>query len=218
MHVKICGLTNLDDALVAVEAGADILGFNFYPRSPRCIAPEACARIVAEVARLATPVTTVGVFVNETPERVWAVLKECGLDLAQLHGDEPPEHLMLLWGRAYKALRGVRENDLCRFAPAGPDYPALLIDAHRPGLYGGTGETCDWDEAALAALDYPIVLAGGLTPENVGAAVRQVRPWSVDVASGVESAPGKKDAAKVRAFVREAQSLMTNHQSPSGIW
>ncbi len=205
MHVKICGLTHLDDALAAVEAGADYLGFNFYPPSPRSITPAACARILAEIAGLPTPVTTVGVFVNEEPARVAAVLDECSLDLAQLHGDEPPEHLALLWGRAYKGLRGIAESDLCRFAAVSPGYPSLLIDANRPGLYGGTGETGDWEAARRIAGDYPILLAGGLTPENVGAAVRQVQPWGVDVASGVEAALGRKDHRKIAAFVQAAR-------------
>ena len=209
MHIKICGLTNLDDALAAVDAGADYLGFNFYPRSPRHIAPETCAPIVAEIARRSADVITVGVFVNSPPEQVAAILAACGLDLAQLHGDEPPEHLALLWGRAYKGLRGLGQNDPCPYAAASPGYPSLLLDAYKPGLYGGAGEAGNWEEARKVAQDYPLFLAGGLTPGNVAQAIRQVGPWGVDVASGVEIAPGKKDAASVRAFVRAAQLPLT---------
>ncbi len=207
MHIKICGLTNLDDALAAVDAGADYLGFNFYARSPRYLTPEACARLCAELARRAAPVTTVGIFVNQTPAEVATVLDYCGLHLAQLHGDERPEHLTLLWGRAFKAVRdsAAAAEDLAALAQFSPGQPALLLDAAAPGAYGGTGQVGDWPEAARVAARYPIFLAGGLNPGNVAAAIAAVRPWGVDVASGVESAPGQKDHAKITAFVQAAR-------------
>lgn len=205
MHVKICGLTNIDDTLAAIEAGADLLGFNFYPPSPRSIAPEACARIVAAIpGRARGKVTAVGVFVDEDPARVSALLDTCGLDLAQLHGDESPDDLRQLPGRAYKGLRGIVPGALEPFAAASPGRPALLIDANRPGLYGGTGQTANWGEARAVASRFPILLAGGLTPDNVADAIAQVRPWGVDTASGVETAPGRKDHRKIAAFVQAA--------------
>lgn len=204
MPIKICGLTHLDDALAAIDAGADYLGFNFYPKSPRYISPADCTRIIAALAaRHSSLVTFVGVFVNEPPARVAAILDHCGLDLAQLHGDEPPGHLVGLWGRAYKAFRGVADGtDYSAFAHISPGFPSLLVDAHAPNAYGGTGQIADWDAARAVAAQYPIFLAGGLTPENVADAIARVNPWGVDVASGVESAPGRKDHRKMRAFAK----------------
>jgi phosphoribosylanthranilate isomerase len=209
MHVKICGLTNVDDALAAIDAGADYLGFNFYPKSPRCISMDSCARIAAQlVMHHASGVTLVGIFVNEPPARVAAILDGCGLDLAQLHGEELPEHLTVLWGRAFKAFRGMADGaDYSAFAKISPGAPALLVDAHAPNAYGGTGQVADWAAARALAAQFPIFLAGGLTPENVADAIAQVDPWGVDVASGVESAPGRKDHIKVRAFVKVARSI-----------
>lgn len=208
MHIKICGLTNLDDTLAAIDLGADYLGFNFYPKSPRFIEPAACAEVHAQLDRrgLLRRVTTVGIFVNRAPAEVAALLDQCGLGLAQLHGEEPPEELGVLWGRAFKALRGAPpEAELQAVARFSPGQPAILLDAHAPGAYGGTGQVGDWPAAAQAAARYPIFLAGGLTPANVAAAIAQVRPWGVDVASGVEAAPGRKDREKMRAFVAEAR-------------
>jgi phosphoribosylanthranilate isomerase len=199
MHIKICGITSLQDALAAIEAGADYLGFNFYPDSPRSISPEACAGITKVLGREHPQVKRVGLFVNMPADQVRDILESCSLELAQLHGDEPPQELAALGGRAFKAFRGV---------PAGIDgyarleAPALLVDAAVPGRYGGTGEAADWSAAAELAKRFPLFLAGGLNPENVAAALRQVKPWGVDVASGVESAPGRKDAGRVRAFIR----------------
>jgi phosphoribosylanthranilate isomerase len=338
MRVKICGLTNLDDALAAIEAGADMLGFIFYAKSPRAITPDACAKIIST---LQSPITIVGLFVNEPPGYIAGVLQHCGLDLAQLHGDETVETVAALQGRAYKAFRGPGERH-AEFAaaripspprplsqrergsafpspkgrgargegneemaalqplppgplshrergsefpspigrgvrgeeneemaarkpsppgplsqrergsafpsptgrgtrgegneemaarkpsPAGPlsqrergsafpsptgrgargegnEGPAFLLDAHVPGSYGGTGQTADWAAARKIARHYPILLAGGLTPENVADAIAQVQPWGVDVSSGVERAPGRKDHVKVRSFVERAK-------------
>lgn len=211
MKVKICGITHIDDARAAMEAGADLLGFNFYLRSPRYIVPEKAREIVTHLRRSDGPgPLLVGVFVNSPLEEVRSILEIAQIDLAQLHGDEPVSVVEQLNGRGFKALRPTSETeaeiDAEWFAPYGPNAPVLLVDAYRKEQYGGTGHTADWTIATKLAQQYPILLAGGLTPDNVAEAVRQVRPWGVDVASGVECAPGKKDAAKMRAFVERARS------------
>jgi len=209
MRVKICGITTLDDALAAIEAEADMLGFNFYPPSPRCIEPAACAAMVAALRACGASTTMVGVFVNMPPDRVAAIMDECDLDLAQLSGDEPLSDLVMLGEWAFKGIRPRDAADAVALAArcavrAAP--PVLLIDASAGvGQFGGTGLIGDWDAAAAAAVAHPILLAGGLRPENVAAAIAAVQPWGVDVASGVESSPGRKDAAKMRAFVRAAR-------------
>lgn len=204
MHIKICGIRTLDEALAAAEAGADMLGFNFYPPSPRAITPSDCAAIVAELRARGHAVTCVGVFVNADPEFVRAVLDDCGLDMAQLSGDEPPDDLTVLGSRAFKAIRpqDVNEAEVLarRYARSAP--PALLLDARVAGLYGGSGQTADWDLARRLAERYPLLLAGGLQPANVAAAIRAAHPWGVDVASGVELAPGVKSPEKIQAFCR----------------
>jgi phosphoribosylanthranilate isomerase len=213
MKVKMCGLTRLEDTLAVIEAGADLLGFNFYPKSRRYIAPQDCAAFLPEVREYALrqrggAVTLVGVFVNAPLAEIMATLDECGLHLAQLHGDEPPEYLEALGGRAFKALRPdslqALERDLYRYRP-GAAAPAFLLDACQPGVYGGSGQVADWGLAAGVARRLPILLAGGLTPDNVAAAIDQVSPWGVDVASGVESSPGRKDLHKMRAFIRQCK-------------
>jgi phosphoribosylanthranilate isomerase len=225
MHIKLCGFTTLDDALAAADLGVDMLGFNFYQPSPRCIEPDGCARIIAALRGRGFRVTTVGVFVNSPEAEVTAIAERCGLDLLQLHGDEPPEMLAALGPRAFKAIRPASilqaMESITRYrikekmtevisATGGPalaaDAPALLLDAAHPGLYGGTGQAADWSMAAALATEYPLLLAGGLTPDNVAAAVAQVHPWGVDAASGVELRPGIKDRAKIAAFVRAADS------------
>ncbi len=212
MFVKICGLTNLEDARAAWDAGADLLGFTFYPPSPRAITPERCAEIVKALRggattgsnrRTAAP-RLVGLFVNAPSDEVARVLDACGLDLAQLHGDEGVAVLQALGNRAYKAFRG-NGHDQAAFAEAGPGAPAFLVDAAVAGKFGGTGQTGDWEGAAQLARRFPLLLAGGLTADNVVEAVARVRPWGVDVASGVEAAPGRKDHAKVKAFIENAK-------------
>jgi phosphoribosylanthranilate isomerase len=195
--IKICGIRTLDGALAAIEAGADMLGFNFYPKSVRYIGVGEC-RDVMQVLRGFGQIIYVGVFVNAPPAEIRATLDTCGLSLAQLHGDETQEVLDALDGRAFKAFRGIPAG-LNGFARSQP--PAFLLDAAVKGAYGGTGETADWSAAAELAKRYPLLLAGGLKPENVAAAVRHVRPWGVDVASGVESSPGRKDAGRIKAFI-----------------
>ena len=208
MKIKICGITHLDDALAAVEAGADMLGFNFYPPSPRHIERTTCIRLVQAIRGRGLTATMVGVFVNTPPAEVGRILDECGLDLAQLSGDEPPGDLALLGKRAFKA---IRPRDAAQAVELAAVYrhraapPALLADASAgAGRFGGTGQTADWGAAALLAARGPILLAGGLRPDNVAAAIAAVQPWGVDVASGVESSLGRKDEAKMRAFVRAA--------------
>lgn len=208
MIVKICGITCYHDAQVAIEAGADLLGFNFYPKSPRFIEPLSAARLIAAIRGRCTPVQIVGVFVNSPLEAIISIMDECGLDLAQLHGDEQYETLAALNGKAFKALRPKDTADLAQFVRSYPpktDSPAYLIDAYRPGEYGGTGQPADWTLARALAETNHILLAGGLTPENVAAAIRQVHPWGVDVASGVEAAPGRKDPAKLAVFIKAAK-------------
>ncbi len=211
MIVKICGLTSLDDALAAVEAGADMLGFNFYPPSPRYLSPQACRQIITSLENRQSRLTTVGVFVNASAEQIQAILDDCGLDLAQLSGDEPAHTLHCLGGRAFKALRPANPGALQQALncyPARQGSPAWLVDAYRAGEYGGTGHIADWSLAAGLAARAPVLLAGGLTPQNVAAAVAQVQPWGVDTASGVESRPGHKDARKMAAFIQAARQVL----------
>ena len=210
MHIKICGLATLEDALVAIEAGADHLGFNFYAKSPRYITLEACGRITAELARRGAVAKTVGVFVNTPAAEVAAIMATAGLQLAQLHGDERPEQLSPLWGRAFKAVRNpatISDAELDALSTWSPGQPAFLVDAPAPNSFGGSGQLADWQAAARLAARYPIFLAGGLNPANVSTAIAQVRPWGVDVASGVEAAPGKKDHARIRDFVAAALAV-----------
>jgi phosphoribosylanthranilate isomerase len=205
--IKICGITNLKDALAAIEAGADLLGFNFYPKSPRYIDVGLCRGITSHLRNKFAHVVFVGVFVNLPAVEVYATLETCGLALAQLHGDETPENLAALNGRAFKAFRGV-PGEITGYtrSPA----PALLVDAAVKGVYGGSGVVADWTAAAELSKRVPLLLAGGLTPENVGEAVRQVHPWGVDVASGVEVSPGVKDAEKMAKFVAAVRQVESN--------
>jgi phosphoribosylanthranilate isomerase len=213
MKIKICGIRTVDDALAVIEAGADMLGFNFYPGSPRYITPGDCMDLIVRLEKALreeiADVTMVGVFVNQNPEFIHAVFRDCHLDLIQLSGDEPPETLETLGERAFKALRPASPaalEEMLRRYPAGPMAPAWLVDTYRPGEYGGTGELANWSMARSLAVQAPIILAGGLRAENVAEAIRQVAPWGVDVASGVESEPGVKDARKVRDFIRAVRS------------
>jgi Phosphoribosylanthranilate isomerase len=215
MIVKICGLTNLEDALVALEAGADLLGFVLYPKSPRAVSLTAVAEIGhalrrAPAFRQRRP-ALVGVFVNAPPTEVAHALDEAGLDLAQLSGHEPPDDLRALGGRAYKAVRSQAEADALPTVdapPAHPHRPDLLLDAMHPMLYGGSGQRADESLALRLARRCRLLLAGGLTPDNVAEVIGVVQPWGVDVASGVEAAPGKKDHRKLRSFVASARAAL----------
>jgi len=205
-RVKICGITRLEDARLAVELGATALGFNFYPPSPRYIAPAAAAEIIRRLPPFFTPV---GVFADETDaEHVAALAREARVIAVQLHGPRFPEASGPLEGflliRAVAVREDFRPDELGRLKAS-----AFLLDTFDPNLHGGTGKAFNWSLAREAARYGPIILAGGLTPENVGQAIREVRPFAVDVASGVESAPGIKDPVKLRAFseaVEEADS------------
>ena len=197
--IKICGIKTLNDALAAIEAGADYLGFNFYPKSIRFIEKQACAAITSVLKKEHPHIRLVGVFVNSLVEEVKDISDICSLDLVQLHGDETFEMLNALDGKAFKAFRGIPES-IDGFARS--ESPAFLVDASLKGVYGGSGVTADWNGAAELAKKYPLLLAGGLTSENVAEAVSRVKPWGVDVASGVESAPGKKDPGKMVEFVK----------------
>jgi len=203
IRVKICGIKTLPDALTAAEAGADLLGFNFYAKSRRFIEARVCAEITYILKRGYPSIQLVGVFVNSSIEEINKIMKLCGLDLAQLHGDEPVEMVSALDGKAFKAFRGV-PVDVERFARNAP--PAFLVDASVEGLYGGSGVTADWNVAAELAKRYPLLLAGGLNQDNVAEAVQHVKPWGVDVASGVEVSPGQKDPDKIKAFVNTVKS------------
>ncbi len=204
MQVKICGITNLEDALLAAEAGADFLGFIFYPPSPRAVTPAVAAEIVAAVRQAAPQVRCVGVFVQPSVTMVQRLLDEVGLDAAQLHGADA-NIVRALGGRAYLAVKTWDETAQAAATLPNADLPQVLLDAAHPSLWGGTGLRADEHLARALARTWRLLLAGGLTPENVAAVVQRVRPWGVDVASGVESAPGRKDAARVRAFVRAAK-------------
>ncbi|BCY16993.1 MAG: phosphoribosylanthranilate isomerase [Chloroflexi bacterium] len=202
--IKICGITSLRDALAAVEAGADCLGFNFYMHSPRHINVTECEKITAVLNRDFPSILKVGVFVNAPAFYIRALMQTCSLDLAQLHGDEGPEVLSQLGSRAFKAFRGI-PSDMAGLTRVDP--PACLIDASVKGAYGGTGVTADWGAAARLAEAMPVFLAGGLKPENTADAIRRVKPWGVDTASGVEARPGMKDAAKMVDFVQAVREV-----------
>lgn len=211
--VKICGITNVDDARAAVEAGADMLGFIFYPPSPRYVTPERAREIVLEIRKLEVAsrkaesgIRTVGVFVNALLEHVRAVMETASLDLVQLHGQETLEMVQALGARAYKSIQA-RDMETARAlleqyrGAVNGNVPAFIADAPPAQLPGGNGMVADWSIAREIARVFPILLAGGLNAENAQDAILQVQPWGVDVSSGVERAPGLKDHAKVREFI-----------------
>lgn len=210
-RIKICGVTTVEDASTAVHLGADMIGLNFYSGSPRFVSPAQAEAIAAAV-----PLTT-GVFVNENAEQVNQIAEEVGLDWIQLHGDEPPELLAEIRGNLpiirvccldERGLAAIAEDlEACRKNGREPD--AILIDATAAGQYGGTGKTADWpalENYRQWLGEVPLILAGGLKPDNVAAAIAAVAPTAVDTASGVESEPGMKDPAKMRSFIKAAKS------------
>jgi len=197
-RVKICGLTRSEDARAAVTAGADAIGLVFYPLSPRAVTPQQALEVIA---RLSPFVTVVGLFVDERRERIAAVLEAVRIDLLQFHGDESPEACAghgRPWIKAVRMREGV---DLPAVRARYAGAAALLLDAYRPGVPGGTGSGFDWTRIP-PDLCGDIILAGGLTPETVEQAVRRVRPYAVDVSGGVERSKGVKDAGKIAAFMR----------------
>ena len=204
VKVKICGITNWPDARCAVEAGADFLGFNFYRPSPRYISP---AKARAIIHRLPRGIAAVGVFVNEPDESMRKIARTAGLDFLQLHGDEPPELVAQLRAtlpviKAVRVRNGFRTAQLVRFRRAS----AFLLDGFDPRRHGGTGKTFNWEVARRAGSRRRIFLAGGLTAENVADAIRVARPYAVDVCSGVESRPGRKDPARISALMNAVKS------------
>jgi phosphoribosylanthranilate isomerase len=204
LRVKICGITSLEDASLAVRRGVDALGFVLAP-SPRQVSPEAVREIVRGVPPL---VQTVGVFVNETPARIREIMDFCGLDLAQLHGDESPDDCEALTPRAIKALRLRDDSSLAVAATYRGKVRALLFDSYVKGRRGGTGTTLDWDLAARGLeLGIPVILAGGLNPGNVRRAVAVVRPFAIDVNSGVEARPGRKSPALMDRLMEIVRNL-----------
>ena len=199
--VKICGVTTLEDALVAVEAGADMLGFNFYEGSSRCIQSEQVREICLE---LPEAITKVGVFVNAAEDFVRKLSQYLDLDYLQFHGNETPYYCEQFTTPYWKAFRLQGEKTLALMKKFEP-Y-AYLIDAYQPGEWGGTGRVADWALAAQANPLGRIVLAGGITPENVGAAIAAVKPWCIDVCSGIEVSPGQKDQRAMRELIDKVQS------------
>ena len=196
-RIKICGITRGEDALVCAQAGADAIGLVFYPPSPRYVA----AAQAAMIARALPPfITTVGLFVNPAAEQVEAVLNEVHLDVLQFHGDEPPEFCAGFGLPYLKAIRVKAGVDLVQCAIRYQEAQGLLLDAYVEGTPGGTGQSFDW-ELIPTELPLPVILSGGLVAANVADAIRRVRPWAVDVSSGVEASKGIKDAAKIAAFI-----------------
>ena len=195
--VKICGITNIHDALHVADCGADALGFIYYPKSPRYVAPEVARKIIEE---LPPGITKVGVFVNHDAGEIRELMEFCGLDMVQLHGDESPAYC-----RQFPALTLIKAlslrvaHDLVKLR----DYPvkAVLIDAYDPGLYGGTGKKADWELAIKVKETHLLILSGGLNVNNVRQAIEAVLPLAVDINSGVEASPGKKDPEMVRRII-----------------
>jgi phosphoribosylanthranilate isomerase len=201
--VKICGLTNLEDTLAAVEMGADLLGFNFYPGSPRFLPYERVENIFQEIP---TNIPKVGVFVNEDYQTIVDLACEFRLDYLQFHGDETPEFCNQMGHPWFRAIRLSEEKDLDEI----PAYECewILVDARVKGHYGGTGQKVDWELARRAKnMGKKLILAGGLNPENVQLAVATVQPFGVDVASGIEKKDGKKDLKKMEEFITKAKSV-----------
>jgi phosphoribosylanthranilate isomerase len=199
--IKICGMTQLKDAVFAAEQGADAVGFIFYKKSPRSVTMKTAREIISQLPPF---VDTVGVFVNETADRVNKIAEYCGLDLVQLHGEESPAFCRKIQRRVIKAFR-VKDLQSIKQLEKYP-VSGFLLDTFSDDLHGGTGKVFDWNLAHPAKKVGPVILAGGLTPRNIRQAISQVRPYGVDVCSGVEKSPGIKDPEKVRAFLKNISS------------
>lgn len=197
-RVKICGITNLEDALKASELGADALGFIFYKKSPRSISPRTAGLIIRELPPFVVPV---GVFVDEEPGKVLSIAAETGISTVQLHGSESPEYCERLGLKVIKAIRIKERSDIMRLRAY--NVSAYLLDTFREGVPGGTGETFDWDIAIEAKALGRVILSGGLNPENVREAISKVEPYAVDASSGLEEKPGKKDHLKLTKFMEQ---------------
>lgn len=205
-RIKMCGMTTVGDARLAVEAGADAIGLIFWPGSRRAIDVERARAITRELPPL---VSVVGVFVDATPDQVRSVADAVGLSSVQLHGNEQVAD----WDRFPRPVLKAMSLEDYDASPWKTASAAILVDAHDPVTVGGTGRTIDWDKARVIAATRPLVLAGGLRPENVGEAVATVAPWGVDVASGIEQSPGVKDPARVRAFVEAVRAADAAHST-----
>jgi len=203
-YVKICGITNLDDALAAVDAGADMLGFNFYKPSPRYITPQHAREIVKQFPS----VLKIGVFVNEELADVQMILREAGLGAVQLHGDESPKYCRAI-SPGYSVIKTFAVTDTFDVQAAEAyDVDAIMLDTKHNHLRGGTGRVFDWSVARGAALTFPkLYLAGGLSPENVESAIKTVRPFAVDACSALEDTPGKKNHERMRVFVNTVRGV-----------
>ncbi len=202
VRVKICGITNLEDALSAVDSGADALGFVFYKKSPRYITPEKARSIIALTPSFTT---TIGVFANDSQQQVQEIIALTGIDVIQLHGDETPD-MCQYSRRVVKAIRVKTLQSLEPLKQYQDSITAFLLDTYTPEGLGGTGQIFNWDIAVEAKQFGTIILAGGLTPNNVANAVKRVRPYGVDVSSGVEAKKGKKDHKKMKRFIEQAKS------------
>jgi phosphoribosylanthranilate isomerase len=200
IKIKICGITNLEDALASADAGADALGFNFYKKSPRCIEPEKAAEIIAQLPPFVMPV---GIFVNEREDKIREIQQLTCLQALQFHGDESPEFCQRFGARVIKAFQVKNKESLKNMAHY--HVGAFLLDSYRDGIRGGTGVTFDWHLAVVAKTFGKVILAGGLTPENVAEAVKLVQPYGVDVAGGVEKEKGIKDHIKIKKFITEVR-------------
>lgn len=200
VRIKICGITNLEDALAAIEFGADAIGFVFQSKSPRSIKPETAKKIVSSIPPF---ITTVGVFVDEDKSLVEKIADQVGLNVVQLHGSEPPEACCL----CRRVIKAIRVKDLTDLEPLQQyDISAFLLDTYSPHSIGGTGQIFNWDIAVEAKKFGHIILAGGLTPENVEEAIKWVQPYGIDVATGVEGRrKGKKDLKKLKLFIKKAR-------------
>ncbi|WP_232846539.1 phosphoribosylanthranilate isomerase [Amphritea pacifica] len=198
-RVKICGITRLEDALAAVESGADALGFVFYAPSPRYVEPAVAEAIIKQLPPF---VTTVALFVNASVDQVQTIMAQTGIDLLQFHGDESPEYCAQFDRPYFKALRMSPDIDVVAETKRFSLARGILLDAYRPGVPGGTGEAFDW-ERIPSDIDKPLILAGGLDQSNVAQAICQVKPYAVDVSGGVEAAKGLKDCEKITSFMNE---------------
>ena len=202
-RVKICGITRVEDALSAVHAGADAIGLVFYAQSPRCVSIDVAQAIVAAMPPF---VSVVGLFVNATTADIKSVLTQVQLNIVQFHGDETPQQCAQINFPYYKAIRVKSDTNLLQYAIDFKDANALLLDTYSEQAYGGTGHVFDWN-LIPKNLTKPVILAGGLVPENVANAIKQVQPYAVDVSGGVELTKGVKDAAKVAAFMRAVNAI-----------
>ena len=212
-RVKVCGITSVEDALVAVEAGADAIGLVFYPSSPRYVSADIAKKISLAVGPF---ITVVGLFVNESKPSIENILRSVGLHVLQFHGDEPPSFCDAFHRPYMKAIRMKADINIEQVIGSYPNASGILLDAYRKGVPGGTGETFDWNRVPVQQSSQqpstqglpPIILAGGLTPNNIAAAVATTRPYGVDVSGGIEVLPGKKDPQKVADFIKNAKSII----------